>query len=121
MILLVVPMLIMDFFLPAAFWAVYFPVFMILFCITLGIHGLKIRGILDKNKIYLGAGDLLGIPLVLSICYAAHPFVGMTAFTATYAALLPVFLKAQQRRLLPWLVPPAAVALLASILTPLVV
>ena len=109
-IVLAIPILIMVSFFADSFMRMYVPVFSIMLVIWIAIG--RIPKKYKALGITMGFGDVLAVPLAMSISYAAHPFFGPVAFAAVYAALLPPFLNKKSRRLLPWLIPPTAAAVL---------
>lgn len=112
-LLLVVPAILLAVFYLEAFSRIYLAVFVAMFAIWAVLQ--RIPKKYKEQGLVMGFGDVLAVPLAISISYAAHPFYGLVAFAAVNGVSLPVFLKKKTRRLLPWLVPPTATALLISV------
>lgn len=113
-LLLGVPILLVGACYPGTFMMAFVPLFSLLFGMYLAIEYLQSAGKLRPGILSFGLGDVLGIPLILTICFVSHPFFGPVIFVAVLAALLPAITrnKSQTKRFLPWLIPPSAAALL---------
>ena len=97
-IVLAIPILIMAWSFSGSFIWIYLPVFGVMLAIWIVLQMIP-----DKYKeqgIIMGSGDVLAVPLALSISHAAHPFFGPVAFAAVYASTLPVFLKKKTKYLI---------------------
>jgi len=97
--------------------AIFVPVFGILLFIW-AVVGLLQKSLssMDPEKCYFGFGDVLGLPLAVTISQVFAPFVGLIAFTIGIAAVMPWFIRRKQLRFLPWLVPGVLLAFVVAII-----
>lgn len=99
------PIVMVPFFYP---WEIFFKLFMLPVG-ALAIIWLLIRELRRREKIpeeiVLGLGDVLGVPFALTVSWVLLPFWGVPVFGASTGVLIPILLRAKQRRLLPWLLP----------------
>jgi hypothetical protein len=109
---LLIPTGLLFYWMPAAFWGVFFYCFLSFLAIWGILKALQSRKLLDPQKTYLGMGDVLGIPLALGIVQAAFPILGMMVFAVVLAVEMPIFIRKKFARLLPWLFLPTVLAIL---------
>lgn len=115
-LLLLVPVIITAVTFPALYVDVFLPIFGLLALIWCVIYLLQKRGKVPADKVYLGTADVVAVPLAMHMAAAAFPAVGPAVFAGIFALMMPIFLRRRTRRLLPWLVPPTAAALLVGLL-----
>ena len=82
-------------------------------------HGFRVLGVreilLDPDKNYFGFGDVLGVPLAVTISQVFMPILGLAAFAFGVMLVSWKFPGRKQLRLLPWLIPGVLLAFLTAL------
>jgi hypothetical protein len=97
----------------------FVPILLLMLGVWSVIYELQKRGRLDPKKCYLGLADVVAVPWVFVICQMSFYVLGPAVLGVVMAIEYPFMLRKRFRRFLPWLLPPAAAALLLGILVPL--
>jgi TctA family transporter len=92
------------------------PILLLMLGVWSVIYELQKRGRLDPKKCYLGLADVVAIPWVFVICQMSFYVLGTAILAGVMAVEYPFMLRKRFRRFLPWLLPPAAAALLLGTL-----
>lgn len=102
-------------FFPLELLQIFAPIFGILLGIWafVGILQKRIRT-MDPEKVYFGFGDVLGVPLAVTLSQAFIPVLGLASFAAGILLVMPWFMRRKQRRLLPWLIPGVVISFLVA-------
>ena len=101
---------------PGVLLDIFAPVFGILMLMwaVVGILQAKISR-LDPDKNYFGFGDVLGVPLAVTISQVFIPILGLAAFAFGVMLVSWKFPGRKQLRLLPWLIPGVLLAFLTAL------
>lgn len=96
---------------------IFAPIFGILLFIwaVVGIMQKRLSS-MDPERTYFGFGDVLGLPLAVTISQVFIPVLGLMAFGVGACLVMPWFVRRNQLRFLPWLVPGVLLAFITAML-----
>lgn len=110
-------LLILAFFFPAVSLQMFVPVFGILLIMWWILIVLQRRvNSMNPKTVYLGLGDVLGVPFAVTLAQIFLPVLGPASFAACLLISLPWALRRKNIKLLPWLVPGVIAAAIGGIL-----
>lgn len=94
----------------------FLPLVLILLALWVSLFLLQRRvKCMDPSAVYLGAGDVFGLPFAVALAQIFLPVLGLIAFTAGTLVSLPFALRKKNVRLLPWMVPGVFVSVLTGV------